>query len=69
LVESTSLKGGNDQIKWWVEVRVVIKPPDGPCKTYGRVNGFRVSYVLKDPADTVSIVCVLFQDVFQVPYL
>ena len=45
-----------------------VKPSDGPCKTYGRVDGLRVGYVSKHPADAACIIRVLSPDVFQVPY-
>ena len=58
----------NDRIEWWVEVRVTVKPSDGPCKTYGIVDGFRVGYVPKYPADTVHINHVLSLNAPQVPH-
>jgi len=49
-------------------VGVTIEPSNSSCKTYGRVDGFRIGDVSENPADTTHIVRVLSPNGFQISY-
>ena len=53
-----ALEGGNNKIKWRVNVNIAIEPSDGARQMYCRVDGFRVSDALNHPTHTARIGCV-----------